>query len=70
MRYFKCVDDNGNVIRIDSCNTNVSNGIEITEDEYNIILSEIRPLEIRPPENSETNPEFSGDLNDFDIIID
>ena len=34
MKYYKQLDENGNIIRLDIANFNVSNGIEITEEEY------------------------------------
>lgn len=43
MRFFKLLDLDGNIVRIDKCKINVCGGIEITEEEYNIILAEIAP---------------------------
>lgn len=41
MKYFKYLDENGNIIRLDIANFNVSNGIEITEEEYK---QNVKPL--------------------------
>lgn len=38
MKYYKLLDENKNLIRLDSAEANVSNGIEITEKEYCSLL--------------------------------
>lgn len=38
MKYYKLLDENKNLIRLDSAEANVSNGIEITEEEYRSLL--------------------------------
>jgi hypothetical protein len=41
MRYFKLLDPDGNLKRIDECSENSCNGIEISKTEYDDILKEI-----------------------------
>lgn len=40
MNYYKLLDDNGSIIRLDYAETNVSNGIQITEEEYRQYIPE------------------------------
>lgn len=59
MRYFKTLDENGNLLRLDACTINPCNGIEITEEEYNQLLSEIK-FDI-------TNLDIETEFNEFII---
>ena len=41
MRYFKKLNDDGTLQRLDACEFNSCDGIEITEEEYNALVPKV-----------------------------
>ena len=45
MKYFKKLNEDGTVQRLDACEFNSCDGIEITEEEYNELMPKIEEQE-------------------------
>lgn len=44
MKYFKKLNEDGTIERLDACDVNVSEGVEISKEEYKQLLSQYRPV--------------------------
>lgn len=45
MKYFKKLNENGTLQRLDACEFNSCDGIEITEEEYNTLMPKVEYVE-------------------------
>lgn len=45
MKYFKKLNDDGTLQRLDACEFNSCDGIEITEEEYNALMPKVEYVE-------------------------
>lgn len=64
MRYFKKLNEDGTLQRLDACEFNSCDGIEITEEEYNELMPKVE-YEIFGEEYEEILN--SEDLTDIDL---
>lgn len=63
MRYFKKLNEDGTLQRLDACEFNSCGGIEITEEEYNELMPEVEYDEITEEDTEVLENKEGGQSN-------